>query len=251
MSSRPRYPAEAGRAARSRRGLRRDRRAIISAAIPVAAVVILALILSFGGGGTASDASGPLATPAPPPAESGSGGRPPELVIARGEGIDVHLPVDAERVTAAMFHPVNDAAAIGLESAGSLDVHQADRGDRIGPETAGLDVGAPAGTTVFSPVNGEIAGVSDYVISGRIEGYEIIVTPSVAASGLVLRLTHLDEPPGAERPSVGTPVRVGATPLGRVRDFSAVARQELSEFTNDDGNHVHMELVRTEADLIP
>ena len=122
-------------------------------------------------------------------------------MIARGEGIDVHLPVDPERVTAAMFHPVNDAAAIGLESAGSLDVRQADRGDRTGPETAGLDVGAPAGTTVYSPVDGEIASVSDYVISGRIEGYEIIVTPSVAASGLVLRLTHLDEPTGAERPA--------------------------------------------------
>jgi murein DD-endopeptidase MepM/ murein hydrolase activator NlpD len=251
MSSRLRSPAEARRAARRRRGLRRDRRAIISAAIPLAAVVILALILSFGGDDTSSDAAGPLATPVPPPAQSGAGGRPPELVIARGEGVEVHLPVEPDRVTAAMFHPVNDAAAVGLEATGSLDVRQADRGDRTGPESAGLDVGAPPGTTVYSPVDGEIAGVGDYVISGRIEGYEIIVAPSVAASGLVLRLTHLDEPANGVRPSVGTPVRAGTTPLGRVRDFSAVARQELSEFTSDNGNHVHMELVRTEADLIP
>jgi murein DD-endopeptidase MepM/ murein hydrolase activator NlpD len=250
MASRSRYPAGAGRTVKGPRGLRRDRRAIISAAIPLAAVAILALILSLGGGDTASETLGPLGTPVAPPSESGSGARPPELVIARGEGVEVLLPVDPERVTAAMFHPVNDPAGVALEATGSLEVHQADRGDRSGPETAGLDVGAPAGTTVYSPVDGVIASVSDYVISGRIEGYEVVVTPSVAASGLILRLTHLDEPANAERPSVGTPVRAGNTSLGRVRDFSWVARQELSEFTSDSGNHVHMELVRTEGDLI-
>ena len=173
------------------------------------------------------------------------------MVIARGEGVEVHLPVDSQRVTAAMFHPVNDTAGVALQATGSLEIHQADRGDRAGPETAGLDVGAPAGTTVYSPVDGVIVSVSDYVISGRIEGYEVVIAPSVAASGLVLRLTHLDEPVNAERPSVGTPVRAGTTPLGRVRDFSPVARQEISELTSDSGNHLHMELVRTEADLIP
>jgi murein DD-endopeptidase MepM/ murein hydrolase activator NlpD len=252
MSSRPRYPAGTGRpVAGRRRGLRRDRRALIAAAIPVAAVAILALILSLGDGGTASDAAGPLATPVPPPSQSGSGAKPPDVVIARGEGVEVHLPVDSQRVTAAMFHPVNDTAGVALQATGSLEIHQADRGDRSGPETAGLDVGAPPGTTVYSPVDGVIAGVSDYVISGRIEGYEVVIAPSVAASGLVLRLTHLDEPVNAERPSVGTPVRAGTTPLGRVRDFSPVARQEISEFTSDSGNHLHMELVRTEGDLIP
>ena len=235
MSSRPRYPAGTGRPVAGRRGLRRDRRAIIAAAIPVAAVAILALILSLGDGGAASEAAGPLATPVPPPSESGSGAKPPEVVIARGEGVEVHLPVDSQRVTAAMFHPVNDTAGVALEATGSLEIHQADRGDRAGPEAAGLDVGAPAGTTVYSPVDGVIVSVSDYVISGRIEGYEVVVAPSV----------------NAERPSVGTPVRAGTTPIGRVRDFAPVARQEISEFTSDSGNHLHMELVRTEADLIP
>jgi murein DD-endopeptidase MepM/ murein hydrolase activator NlpD len=217
----------------------------------VAAVIILALILSLGGGDGASEAAGPLATPVPPPAESGSGARPPEIVIARGEGVDIHMPVDPSRVTAAMFHPVNDPAGVAMDGTGSLHIHQADRGDRVGPDTAGLDVGAPAGTTVYSPVDGVIESVADYVVSGRIEGYEVVIAPSVAASGLVLRLTHLDEPASGERPSVGTPVRAGQTPLGRVRDFSPVAQQEIAEFTNDSGNHVHMELVRTEADLIP
>ena len=115
MSSRPRYPAGTGRPVAGRRGLRRDRRAIIAAAIPVAAVTILALILSLGDGGAASEAAGPLATPVPPPSESGSGAKPPEVVIARGEGVEVHLPVDSQRVTAAMFHPVNDTAGVALD----------------------------------------------------------------------------------------------------------------------------------------
>ena len=32
---------------------------------------------------------------------------------------------------------------------------------------------------------------------------------------------------------MGTPVRAGVTPLGRVRDFSGVAGQELPQFTAD------------------
>jgi murein DD-endopeptidase MepM/ murein hydrolase activator NlpD len=250
MSSRPRHPVGAERAVGSRRGLRRDRRALVAAAIPVAAVLILALILGLRGG-SSTDSAEPLATPVPPASSAGSGGRPPDIVIARGEGVDIHLPIDPDRVTAAMFHPVNDPSGVAMQAAGPLHIHQAARGDRVGPETAGLDVGAPAGTAVYSPVDGVIESVADYVVSGRIEGYEVVIAPSVAASGLVLRLTHLDEPPDGVRPDVGTPVRAGDTPLGEVRDLSGVAEQEIAQFTSDVGNHVHMELVRTEADLTP
>lgn len=237
------------RAARRRRPLRRDPRALVSAAIPVVVVAVLAIVLGVMGNDAASEAVGPLASPVPSP-ELGSGARPPELVIARAEGVDVHMPVDPQRVTAAAFHAIDDPSGVALESSGAMTIHQADRRGRVGPETAGLDVGAPAGTTVFSPVDGIIASVSDYMVSGRIEGYEITITPAVAASGLVLRVTHLDDPGTGERPSVGTPVRAGVTPLGTVHDFTGVAEQELSQFTSDAGNHVDLELVRTEAALI-
>jgi hypothetical protein len=240
----------ARRTTRRRRELRRDRRALVSAAIPVVIVAVLALVLGLAGGGATTEASGPLASPVPPP-ELGSGARPPEIVIARADAVEIHVPVDPERVTAAAFHPVNDPSGVELERSGPLDIHQMGRADRTGPETAGLDVGAPAGTAVYAPVDGAIASVSDYLVSGKIEGYEVTITPSSAASGLLLRLTHLEEPASGERPRVGTPVRAGVTPLGRVRDFSAVAGQELSQFTSDAGNHVHMELIRTEAGLIP
>ena len=236
------------RGTRRRPALRRDRRALISAAIPVIVVAVLALVLGAMGGG-ASEAAGPLASPVPSP-DLGSGARPPELVIAAAEGVRVHIPVDPERVTAMAFHPIDDSSGVELKATGTVRIHQAPREGRAGPATAGLDVGAPVGTTVYAPVDGVIASVSDYMVFGKVEGYEITITPAVAASGLVLRVTHLDEPPDGVRPSVGTQVRAGVTELGRVRDFAPVAQQELSQFTADSGNHVDLSLVRTEAALI-
>ena len=43
---------------------------------------------------------------------------PPELVIAESEGVEIHLPVDPEKVTAILYHPVNSAAGIPIEPAG-------------------------------------------------------------------------------------------------------------------------------------
>lgn len=237
----------ARRSARQRPAFRRDRRAIVSAAIPVVVVAVLALVLGVMGGGP--DTAAPLASPVASP-ELGTGSRPPELVIARAEGVAVHVPVDPQRITAAAFHPIDDPAGVAMESAGPLRIHQAPRRGRVGPETAGLSVGAPAGTTVYAPVDGVIASVSNYTVFGKIEGYEITIRPAVAASGLVMRITHITDPPSGTRPSVGEPVRAGVTEIGRVHDFSAVAEQEISQFTADDGNHVDLELLRTEAALI-
>lgn len=236
----------ARRTARRPRSVRRDRRAVVSAAIPVIVVAVLALVLGAMGGGTEA---GPLASPVPSP-ELDSGARPPELVIARAEGVQVHIPVDPDRVTAAAFHAIDDPSGVPLESSGALRIHQVPRRDRVGPDTAGLSVGAPAGTTVYAPVDGVVASVTNYTVLGRIEGYEVTITPAVAASGLVLRMTHISETADGARPSVGEPVRAGVTVLGRVHDFSQVAEQELSRFTADDGNHVDLELLRTEVALI-
>ncbi|WP_217914142.1 M23 family metallopeptidase [Miltoncostaea marina] len=234
---------DARRNARRRRGLRRDRRAIVSAAIPVIIVGVLALVLGITGGG---DDATPLASPVASP-EIGPGARPPELVVARAEGVQIHIPVDPRRVTAAAFHAIDDPSAVAMEDAGAMRIHQLPRRDRVGPDTAGLSVGAPAGTRVYSPVDGVVEAVSDYTVFGRIEGYEITIRPSTAAGGLMLRISHLDDPASGPRPSVGSPVRAGETEIGRVRDFSEVAGQELSEFTADEGNHVDLELVRGEA----
>ncbi|MGD9695617.1 MAG: hypothetical protein AB7V42_08160 [Thermoleophilia bacterium] len=237
----------ARRANRRRRELRRDRRALIWAAIPVAVVVLLAIIMSLTSG--ADDAPAPLA--APVQADAAGGARPPEVTIARGEGVEVNLPVDPDLVTAAMFHPVSDPGGVEMTAAGGLSIRQADRDGRSGPAAAGLDVGAPAGTTVYSPVDGVIVSVSDYTVRGQIQGYELAIAPETASTGVLLRLSHLEGTPNGERPVVGTAVQAGVTPLGRIRDFSKVGPQELSDYTSDSGNHVHMELVRTDATILP
>lgn len=209
---------------------------------------MLAIVLGVMGNRSGSD-SGPLASPVPS-SDLSSGARPPELVIARAGGVDIHLPVDPERLTAMAFHPIDDPSGVALEAAGTVPIHRSDPRGRVGPETAGLDVGAPAGTTVYAPVDGVVASVSDYVVSGRVEGYELTITPAVAASGLALRVTHLADRETGDRPSVGTPVRAGVTPLGTVHDFSGAAVQELSRFTSDSGNHVALALIRSQAALV-
>lgn len=235
------------RATQRRRRVRRDRRALISAAIPVLVVALLALILGLSGRSASDDS--PLASPVAPEVLR-NGGRPPEVVMARAEGVDLHLPVAPRRITAAAFHPTSDPMAIAMAPTSVLDAHQAPRDGRTGPETAGLDVGAPAGTVVYSPVDGVIASVSQYEVSGQILGSEITIAPEGATSGMLVRMNHLDPPLSGVPPRVGTPVTAGVTPVGRVLDFSTVAQQELARYTSDSGNHVAIDLVRAEADFL-
>lgn len=230
---------------RRRRQAARRRRILVTASLPLIAVGIIALLVTLLG----SDESPELASPVAAPA-LGGGQQPPELVMAEAEGVEIHLPVDPDNVTAVLYHPVNSAAAIPIEPDRSIDHEQAARGGRIGPSTAGLDVGAPAGTTVFAPVDGVVVGVTDYVVAGSNQGFEVIIEPG-SATGSVLRINHLEASDGVERPVVGDQVVAGETVIGRVRDFSAVVEQEIARFTQDPGNHVHIEMIRRPADLLP
>jgi hypothetical protein len=235
------------RAVTRRHRRHRHRRAAIAVGVPLAAVALLVLVFALVGA-RSSDGTRPLA---PPVAERPvAAGQPPDLTIARGEGVEIKVPVDPAVITAMAFHPIGDLSAVPMESTGAMEIHQADRRDRLGPETAALDVGAPAGTPVYAPVDGVVVSVADYKANGRIEGFEISIAPDVASQGVVVRMSHLDDPERGPRLRVGRPVQAGETLIGRVRDFSAVGRQELAQFTSDRGNHVHMELIRTQADLL-
>jgi hypothetical protein len=113
-----------------------------------------------------------------------------------------------------------------------------------GPTTA-LDVGAAAGTDVYSPVDGTIVGITPYVVAGHRYGARIDIQPQVAPS-VIVSLTQLRADPSL---AVGRNVVSGRSRLGVVADLSRIERQALARFTNDSGNHVSVEL-RPAAALI-
>lgn len=242
MPAHTREQLAARRHARRRHHTFRRRRALASAGLPALIAGLVALALGLAGGDATSDASGiegPVLT-------GGVAGAPPALVMARAEGVDVSLPVSPAGLTAAGYHPLDDPAAVPLEPTGSVEHGELPRAGRPGPQTAGLDVGAAAGTPVYAPVDGVVASVSDYVVQGRVEGYEVRIAVA-AAGGLAVRMNHLEAHPGVEPPRVGEATTASQTVLGQVRDFSDVADQQLSELTSDSGNHVNLELLRAEV----
>ena len=56
---------------------------------------------------------------------------------------------------------------------------------RSGSSTSALDVGAAPGTDVYSPVDGTIVGITDFVLNGRTQGVRIDIQP-LAAPALVV-----------------------------------------------------------------
>jgi hypothetical protein len=218
---------------------RRRRRAVMSLVVPVSLALLVVAVLLVGSGGDRRET--PVATPAP---ALGPGGTPPDLVIARAGQIQLKLPVDRARVTAIAYHALDDPRAMELEPTGPIEHHDSPRGDRPGPARAGLDVGAPAGTMVYSPVDGIVVAVGRYVIRGRAVGLQIGIEP-LAATGVLVMVTHVEPHPGTPVPRVGEAVQAGRTPLGQVPDLSAIVDQEISRFTADAGNHVAISVTRT------
>jgi hypothetical protein len=107
-----------------------------------------------------------------------------------------------------------------------------------GGGTSALDVGAPIGSDVYSPVDGTVVAIRPFVVMGQTHGSEIDIQPQNAPS-VIVAVTQLVADPAL---TVGTPVVSGATKLGRVANLAAVEQQALARYTNDAGNHVTIEL---------
>jgi hypothetical protein len=216
-----------------------------------AAVGITLLLTAFGSSSTA-----PARTTAPAPAHRLLPSGPPRpQVIALRDSLRIQTPISQTRVTAIGYHGV-DNGALPLEPVGRqanegalarLVRRIAGTGDSgityyqlggEGPETAVLDVGAPPGTDVYTPVDGTVVGITGYVVSGRRLGSRIDIQPSSSPS-LVVSLTHLRSDPAL---TVGTAVTAASSKIGTVLDFSRVERQSLARYTQDAGNHVSLEV---------
>jgi hypothetical protein len=107
-----------------------------------------------------------------------------------------------------------------------------------GEELRTLDVGAVAGTDVYSPVDGTVVAIRDHIVSGRVVGAEIELRPTSAPS-LVLSIQNV-RPDRAL--TVGANVAAGSSKLGRVVDISRYEKQSLARFAADGGNNVSIEV---------
>jgi murein DD-endopeptidase MepM/ murein hydrolase activator NlpD len=176
-------------------------------------------------------------------------------VIAKLGALRLELPIPSSRVTAIGFHGAGDAALaldpVGRQGNEGLIARLGRKlfgssasgpvwyqlGGGGGPHTSGLDVGAAPGTDVYSPVDGQVVGLTPFVLNGRPYGVRLDIQPTNAPS-VVLSLTHLG---AVGSLSVGSTVTASTTRLGTVLDLSRVERQSLAQHTNDSGNHVAIE----------
>ncbi len=214
----------------------------------LAAVFLVALGLTAFGSGTARR---PLTLPHQTLASAVQTRPKPEVVAVHGP-LRLQLPISQARLTAIGYHAARNGA-LPLSPIG----HQANEGllqrvvhgifgggggspawYQLGGGTSALDVGAAAGTDVYAPADGTVVAVTPFIVEGKRYGSEIDISPQTAPSLLVTVTQVLADP----SLSVGSPVVSGATKLGRVVDLAAVERQALSQYTNDGGNHVTVEI---------
>jgi hypothetical protein len=239
---------------------RRHAGRIVGVAVASFALVVMLFLTAFGSTGTegspVSFAPSKRLNPAPPPR--------PQVLAARGP-LRLQLPISESRVTAIGYHsaasgalaldPVGSRANEGilrrvarrLFGGGGGGVRYYQLGGRGGPSTSVLNVGAPSGTDVYSPVDGTIVGISRHVVGGRKRGVRIEVQPTDAPS-LVVSLTHLRADPALD---VGDSVAAARSKIGSVIDFSRVEQQALARYTQDAGNHVAIEVQPAATLAIP
>lgn len=239
------------RARQQRVAARRVRR-VAGLVVASAALLVTLLLSAFASNGPTTVAA---IVPAPAKRLLPPGPPRPQVVALRGT-LRLHLPIAQTRVTAIGYHATQNGALalepLGRQANAGLLSRVARRlfgsgqggisyyvlGGNGGPTTSVLDVGAPPETDVYSPVDGTVVGITDYVISGRKLGARIDVQPSGAAS-IVVSLTHLRPDPAL---TVGSSVTAATSKLGTVLDFSRVERQALARYTQDAGNHVSVEV---------
>jgi hypothetical protein len=214
--------------------------------IAVLAVVTLALT-AFDNQSAGTPA---VSKPAPLPVTS----VPPEPhVLATVGNLRVQSPVAEGGVTALGFHGTDDGALVlkpvgpqvneGLLARLWRRITGATRSGLAWYQLSGgplrtLDVGAVAGTDVYSPIDGTVVAIRDQVVSGKAVGSEIELRPSSAPS-LVVSIDNVQPDPAL---TVGANVATGSSKLGTVTDISRYERQALARYGADGGNNVAIQV---------
>lgn len=245
----PRQPLRARQ--RRKRSVQRARR-IVGLVFLTSILLVTLLLTAFG-----NSPSSRLAVAAKPAAVSPLPAGPPRpQVIAMQGSLPLQLPVPQERLTAIGYHaaatgalPLDPLGRRANEGAltrivrrvfgggeGRLRYFQLAGGQ--GPGTAVLNVGAAAGTEVYSPVDGVVVGMDDFVLDGRRYGDRVELQPAGAPS-VIVSVTRLRADPSLR---VGSSVSGSTSKLGTLLDLSRVEEQSLARYTHDAGNHVSIEV---------
>jgi hypothetical protein len=179
-------------------------------------------------------------------------GPPSPQVIALQGSVRIQLPVPQERLTAIGVYGTGDAALplrpLGTKGNQGFITRTFHRifgnGSGHGPRyyslggqgtaNTALDVGAAAGTDVYSPVDGTLVGVTPYVINGRTVGAQLDIQPLSDPADIV-SITQLRPDPAL---SVGDSLVAATSRIGTVADLSGLEEQALARYTQDAGNHV-------------
>ena len=248
----PPAPNRRARRTRSRHLDVERRRRRLAALVALLLVGLVTLLLSaFGGSGSPQVAAAPASASRLLPA-----GPPLPEIVARLGTLQLQLPVSQSRVTAIGFQggsegalalsPLGTQANEGLlkrvvhsivgGSSGRPRWYQLPGG--LGPGSSSIDVGAPAGTDVYAPVDGTIVAIDDVVLDDHVYGSRIDIQPTGAPS-LVVSVSHVRVDPSLV---VGSSVTAAGSKLGSVVDFTHAERQALARYTNDSGNHVVIEV---------
>lgn len=245
-------PREAARLrARRRRAHARAAR-IVALAFLAATLLLVLLLTAFG-----SDQS-PVAIETQPARASRllPTGPPQPQTIATLGTLQLQLPVAQSALTAIGFHGSGDGAVqlspVGRQGNAGLAARiwyalaGAPSGRTVwyqlegsaGPGTSALDVGAAPGTDVYSPVDGAVVGITDFVVDGRAYGARVDIRPQGAPS-VVVSLTQLRPDPSL---TVGSTVAASTSKVGTVIDLSSAERQALARYTQDAGTNVSIEV---------
>jgi hypothetical protein len=234
---------------------RRLRRLAVLLAILIVGIVTVA-ISAFGG------SDNPVTAPTPASAVNLLPAGPPSPeIVARIGGLHLQLPISQSRVTAIGYQGGSDGSLalspLGTQAnQGALKrlLHKIVGGSSTpprwyqlsggqGPSSSALDVGAPTGTDIYSPVDGSVLSIDNVVIDGRTFGSTIEIQP-VGAPSLVVDVSHVSPDQAL---AVGSPVTAGGTKLGSVVDYTHAEHQALARYTNDSGNHVAIEVHQSAA----
>ncbi len=217
------------------------------AAAGVLLIVVLTLVLAvFAQASGAADRSVPI-----DPADAA-----PDTVLARAGKVEISTPIRPSEITGIGYHP-NGKGLLQMEPRGKnlsanpllrliaggtpedIRYYKMDPAGRDGPGTGALDVGAPAGATVYSPVDGVVTAIRPDPMVSDANVIEIKPTdnPDVRVTISLVKSTK-------DGAGVKSPVKAGMTELGTVADSAEVLKPQLASYTHDAGNHVTVHLSR-------